>query len=354
MELFHANRQWATRPEDERFTSLDALYQATKAYAGTAKEKLVKFGELRTEAVDGDVQLVGKQGNPAKLTNWAFGQMCARLSAPASYLRELPATLACQNLNHGLASRKAEDTASLLFHSNGSLLLRALTSDKYERIWNYEVAERLVALQDLGWEPARPDIRVIDDRLPLYASDHDMFVFLRSKNVEITERGTNSPVWRGVIVENSEVGASALKLTRFMYREMCGNHIIWGASKVMELSVRHIGDARSRWQYFSTQVRKWADQSAGDENAVIEAAQSKVIAATKDEVLDAIFGKRVIGISRKTLEAGYAAVKVDEDGDPRTVWGLVQGLTRHSQTLKFADSRTELDRAAGRLLEADF
>jgi hypothetical protein len=158
MEIFKAHRQWATRPEDERFTSLQALHAACKAYANDAAEKSMPFADLRVENVEGDVQLVGKANVPAKLTHWAFGQLCSRLEAPASYLRELPATLACQNLNHGLA-RHVEDAkdalANLLFHKNGGLLLRAITTDSYTRIWNYEVAERLLDLEGQGWAPAK-------------------------------------------------------------------------------------------------------------------------------------------------------------------------------------------------------
>src|SRR5260221_5740474 len=150
MELFKANRQWATRPDDERFPTIQALHDATRAYYESAREKSVPFGEVRTEAVEGDVQLVGKAGVPAKLTHWAFGQLCNRIGAPASYLRGLPATLACQNLNHGLAARVKDAVGSamakLLFHQNGGLVLRALTSDEYTRIWNWEVAERLLDL----------------------------------------------------------------------------------------------------------------------------------------------------------------------------------------------------------------
>ena len=190
MELFKAHEQWKNRPEDERFTSLQDMYTACKAYADQAREKEVSFNDLRVEAVSGDVQLVGKAGIGAKLTNWAFGQLATRVAAPAGYLRELPATLAAQNLNHGLAKLKEEASdkvAKLLFHVNGSLLLRAVTSDEYARIWNYEVIDRLMGL--VGWEPARPDIRVIDDRLPLYASDHDMFAFLRAVDKTVEEIG---------------------------------------------------------------------------------------------------------------------------------------------------------------------
>src|SRR5712692_2741576 len=109
MELFKANRQWANRPKDERFPSIKALYEATKAYAATAVESDVAFSSLRAEAQEGEIVLVGKSNVPAKLTNWSFGQLSARAGAPANYLSTLPATLAVQNLNHGLKARTDED-----------------------------------------------------------------------------------------------------------------------------------------------------------------------------------------------------------------------------------------------------
>lgn len=362
MELFKAHRQWATRPADERFPDLETLSAATAAYARSAGEVSAPWSELRTEAIDGDVQLIGKANQPAKLTHWSFGQLAARVGAPADYLRDLPATLACQNLNHGLAHRREKDgsalvrgsgPAQILFHTNGSLLARAITSDKYARIWNYEVAERLLELVPQGWEPATPDIRPGDAATALYASDHDLFAFLRNRNLTIEEKGGGA-VYRGTIIENSEVGASALKATRFLYREMCGNHIIWGASHVIDLSVRHVGSAGRAMQRWAYELRKLSNESASDEEAKIASAQTTIIADTKEGVLDKLFGLRQLNVSRKTLEAGYAAVDPDQDGDPRSVWGIVQGLTRHSQTIPYADKRTDVDRAAGKLLAINF
>ena len=361
MELFHANRQWASRPVDERFESLEALYRATKAYGDVAREKTdVRFGDVRVENQNDDVVLTGRANVPAKLSHYAFGQLCARVGAPANYLRELPAGMAVSNLNHGLAVRSnASDTRdcklNLLFHQNDGLLLRAVTSDKYARIWNWEVADRLRDMSARGWEPARPDIRKsIGDYPALYASDHDMFAFVRNSNLSITERGSDGAVYKGVIVENSEVGASALKLTRFLYREMCGNHIIWGASKVLEISVRHVGDARERWQGYQAQLRAYAEESVSDVEAKIAKSKTAFLGKDKDAVLDALFGKRISGLSRKVIEQGYDAVLPEQDGPANTQWGIVQGLTRFSQSVPYADKRTEIDRAAGKVLEATF
>lgn len=381
MEIYKAHQQWANRPDDERFQDLQSLYNATKKYADDARTKDVPFEDIRVEANQGEVQLVGKMGIPAKFTHWAFGQLAQHVGAPASYLRELPATLAAQNLNHGLLKRAqdkaANAMASLLFHNNGGLLLRAITTDKYSRIWNYEIAQRVMDLTELGFEPARPDVRIITrhkkdcslnaeqftgsaetlngctcpENLPLYASDHDMFVFLRNPNLTVSEKGSSGAVYKGLIARNSEVGAAAFELMSFLYREMCGNHIIWGASRVLDLKIRHVGSARDRVGNFLAQVRSYAEESTSDLEAKIARAKTVLIADTKEAVLDAVFGKRS-GLTRKDAEGGYDAVVEDQDGPANTVWGFAQGVTRFSQSQPFGDKRTAIDRAAGRILES--
>jgi hypothetical protein len=161
-------------------------------------------------------------------------------------------------------------------------------------------------------------------------------------------------IYKGVIISNSEVGASALKIKKFLFREMCGNHIICDASEVVDVSVRHVGGARGKWSAYFAAIHKYANESVSDLEAKIAASKVKLIGATKEEVLDALFGKRGIGISRKTLEASYDAVNREQDGDPNSVWGFVQGVTRHSQTLEHTDKRTELDAAAGKIMDTWF
>lgn len=391
MELFKASSQWSQRPIDERFASLEDLHRHCKQYHDTAAEKDVPFADLRVEADGADVLLLGTGRAPARLTHWAFGQLASHVGAPASYLRELPATLACHNLNHGLAKRVKEATGSalakLLFHTNGSLLLRAITSGQYSRIWNYEIAERLLDMQANGWEPAKPTMawgkdpsvcilcegtgradgigergtldtageRCVQCRgtgkaqPALYASDHDLFAFVINKQAMIEDPENHTPLYRGMIWENSEVGASKLRGTRFYFAEICGNHIIWGARNVVEISLRHVGDVRERYGAFAVQMKEYANESASEDQAQISLLRYKLIASSKEDVLDALFGKRTVGLSMRTLEAGYEAVK-PEDGDARTPWGIAQGLTRYSQTIPYADKRMEVDRAAGRIL----
>jgi hypothetical protein len=381
--LYKASNQWSTRPADERFETVQDLYAATVGYRNAAAEATLDLKQLRVEAIDGEVSLVGRANNPARLTHWSFGQIASRVSAPAAYLRTLPATLAAQNLNHGLA-KGGEGNAKALFHSNGSLVLRCLTSDQYTRIWNSDVAQRLQDLPE-GWRvpPARPvnagqpgtriateadviasghrglGIKVGDTIAPagLYASDHDLFGFFINEDRRIAEPGNPEGLSRGFFVWNSEVGASAFGVTTFLYRSVCGNHIVWDASNVSEIRIIHKGQANARaFEGLRAELTRYADDSASDIEARIKVARSYSLGQTKDDVLDAVFGKKINGLTRGVIEQAYdlAEEHTDTDGSPRTVWGLVQGLTRASQVTPYADERVRIDKAANKVLQIAF
>jgi hypothetical protein len=58
-------------------------------------------------------------------------------------------------------------------------------------------------------------------------------------------------------------------------------------------------------------------------------------------------------LTETRIEQAYREAEAHEqtDGPPGSVWGMVNGITRLSQREPWADVRTALDRAAGRLLD---
>lgn len=83
-------------------------------------------------------------------------------------------------------------------------------------------------------------------------------------------------------------------------------------------------------------------------------ARNFIIAGTKEEVLDKLFGKKIL--SRDQLEAAYEiAEQTDQHGgNPKTAWGMANGITRLSQQTPFADKRNQIDRAASKVLSMAF
>ena len=393
MQIMKAHNQWATRPAEERFWDLQELHNHCKTVHGNAAEATAVLGDLRVEADNSDLKLVGKQGVPATISHFAFGQLAARVKAPAGYLRGLPPTLAAQNLNHGLKELgAASDTKSrLLLHRNGNLVLRAATSEKYARVWNDELVERVIDVLPDGWRapPARPvgiagertrtatdadvvrlsqhlglSVKVGDTIAPagLYASDKDMFLFLINENDPVSD-GTNHPLFRGMMLWNSEVGDMSLGGMAFLLKGVCGNHIIHDATNVFEFNFRHVGRVQSRTNSaLEVEIKKYAESSATEQTTKIEAAKRMVLGATKDEVIDAVLGfartKKLAGLNEPVLSAAYDRAEEHSSWygvGPKTVYGMVNGLTEVSQKItSHTDDRMAIDKAAGRVMELAF
>lgn len=383
--LYEASDQWAKRPADERYWTIDEMLSTARRYHASAEEARVNLAELRLAGnEDNRLALVDNDGNQAALTNWSFRQLARRVQAPSGYLEGLPAPIAAAALTHGLKKLGDDGTnCNVLVHNNGSYVCRSFMSDSYSRIWNDDVIEKLMALKYQGWRvpPARPamenqpgarpateadilnqkdfwgQIKVGQMIAPagLYCSDHDMFAFMVNDEVRI-EDGTDGGLARGFFISNSEVGAAALKVTRFLYRYCCSNHVVWDVSDVEELKIIHVGHNASRYSWrVETALKQYANESQAGDVARIQRAKSLVLGADKGEVIEAVFRNARIGLTKTETERAYEAAERQSDlfkgtGTPRSAWGLAQGITAMSQASLFADERVRLDRAAGRIL----
>lgn len=390
MEIFKASNQWATRPADQTFWGLKDAKEAASAHKASAVEFERPWSDLRVEAVDGNVALMGKAGVPAELTHYAFSQLAKNAQFPADPLRKLPATLACQVLNHQIkALIPGDKIAALMAHRNGSMVLRSVLTERYERYWNADLLELLDRrLTPDGWRtaPARPGpsrandariraatetdvidwgkvgnglaIKVGDQIGPagVYVSDHDMFTLLVRPDRTIEVPGAT--LHKFALLWNSEVGERALGGMTGYLDMVCGNHILWGARDVCEFSIRHVGEVESKFRQVALTMRQYADDSVSEDKARILSAQSKVLGASKDEVLETLLGinaKARLGLGQGVMEDAYdTAARTPRYGNPRSVWGIVNGLTEVSQGTGYTEDRVKIDRAAGKLMEVTF
>uniref|UniRef100_B0T7K3 Two component transcriptional regulator, winged helix family n=1 Tax=Caulobacter sp. (strain K31) TaxID=366602 RepID=B0T7K3_CAUSK len=159
--------EWFSRPDDERYLSLGALYAAVHARAEHATSRTVETRRLRVEADrDGAARLaliMPGRDEPVAPTHWSFGQLCGLVGAPAGYLRDLPAPLAGINLQHGLLSHRAE-LIKTLETDDGRVELRAVTGPDYGRIWDHELVAAVMKIAGDGTGDTRwkvPGLRAI-------------------------------------------------------------------------------------------------------------------------------------------------------------------------------------------------
>jgi hypothetical protein len=371
--LGHASKQWRDRPADERFTTLEALRDATVAYRDASKVVSTTAAKLRADVRQGEVVLIGPGGGGAIPTHHAFGQLCSRVGAPAGYLRQLPGELAAQALDHGLREAGSDVSTKLLLRNGAEgREVHAITSDSYGRVWNAEIAQRLVDLQAAQPYWTFPEaFRKVGGRagqagktLPVaFASDHDLFVFLTDyeHGVEVRQAdGSTHTLARGFTISNSEVGAGRLEARYFLFDYVCSNVLIWGARVLADVDIVHRGKARARFADgfadLARDLRSLAHGSAREEQEQISRAQRTLVADTKGEVVSTLFGrfgKR--GLSKGIIEAAYEVVaETPRYGDPRSVWAVTNGLTEVSQRAKHADERRKVDELAADVLSMAF
>lgn len=378
--LSTASTQWATRPADERFTSLDDMQNHFDRLRDTSRAVVVSSRRLEARPASDNpnhgIEIFGPNGHGYAPTNWSFGQLAQLAEAPAGYLRSLPAPIAADCINYGLQfKRSIEDVGVLLQRpvetgytsalnpvyegevtpvTAGAPILAAATGPRYGRIWNADVVR---ALRGRFGDGVTGDFRVpgefgqavtVDNRnTTLYAGDRDMFVFLADEEhrIEIPNRRNGEPgtLARGFFAWNSEVGASTFGVATFLFDYVCKNRTVWGPADYKQITVRHTAGAPDRFvEEVAPALVSYANSSTASVVEGIEAARAARIDDV-DEFLAKRFGKRTV--------EGLKAVHLAEEGRPiESLWDAANAVTAKAKAITWQDERVAMERQAGELL----
>lgn len=358
-QLFAASREWASRPDDQRYLSMADLKSAVEQRRKESWTATPSTNRLRAIPVEGNglaVQLYDPSHGETRLlspTNWGFGQLCQYAQAPAAYLRKIPSELAAINLQWGLEHSPLRDDTLVLAQSNGGNYLRSMTSSSYGRIWDAQVVEAVERVNyDGRWQIPAATYKDVQPKraTTLYASDRDVFIFLVDPANPIEVPGEAEPLFRGFYTWNSEVGSAVFGLTTFLYRRVCDNRIIWGATDVKELRIRHTGGAPDRFAYEGERYLKtYANESAGKLIEQIRAAKAAPVPINegKGETVQDWLQSR--GFTKAQAKASYDSA-IAEEGRARTVWDIVNGVTAYARSVTHTDERVTLETKAGKLM----
>lgn len=368
--IMKASHQWATRPDDQRFTSLDELVAHTRRMREISKAAVIPSRRIEAVAIEDDATQRGLAimagGNPTTPTHWAFGQLAGQVGAPAGYLRSLPAPIAAAALNYGVFRRPVEDTGVLVRERDG-IELAAVTGPRYGRIWNADVAQQL---RNRFGDGITGDFTVPGEfgeavdvnksNTTIYASDRDMFVFLADEKnrIEVPGRrnmrgGSTGEMARGFFVWNSEVGSATLGIATFLFDYVCSNRIVWGAQGYEEIKVMHYASAPERFaEEVAPAIEAYARKSTDSITKAIEDAKR---ARVEGDNLDAFLKKIKLPGQGKTLtKAQIEGVKTahfaEEDRPIENVWDVTVGMTAFAKGIKHQDERVRFEKAAGSVM----
>ena len=368
MELMNANRQWSSRPADERFRSLHELaafcgYEKTNSARRVLPNRGLTVVPSATDPLD--IAVSGPNGHPAQFTHWAFSQLASLAGVPSSYIRAsgMPGALAADCLNWGLHHARSVESVSVLLRKreddagNRSVYASAFNGPDYGVVWNADIADTLIREFGDGvtgaWrvpgEFGKSLDRVTKDNTTLYASDRDMWCFLadEDRRVEVPNRrnGQSGSLARGFYISNSEVGASRLVLGMFLFDYVCCNRIIWGAEQHTEIKIRHTSGAPHRWlEEVKPILRQYAEASPASVSDTIAAARQQKIKGDVETFLASRFGK-------STADRIQATHQLEEMRPIETLWDAVTGATAFARQIEHVDARVKIERSAGELLK---
>jgi len=386
--LMQASRQWASRPADERFTSLHDLHAVSKKAREDSVQSVVSTRQIEVQPHPADpmrgITIVGDHGQ-ADPTNWSFGQLASLAGAPASYLRKLPAPIVADAMNYGLRfNRDAEEVGVLrtkqdisvaapgeLFAGEipaGSSMernthqvaqhqeLRAATGPRYGRVWNSDIVGAMI---DKFGDGVTGNFRVPGEfgkltpvtkaNTTIYGSDRDMFVFLadETNRKEIKDRrdGQSGSLARGFFVWNSEVGSQSIGAAFFLFDYVCMNRIVWGVQEFKEMRLRHTASAPDRWlEEISPVLMEYSQASAAPIEQTIREAQQKRV----DDDLEKFLRNRFSASESRAIQ--QAAIR--EEGRPiETLWDATAAVTAHAKSIPHQDTRVAMERKGGALLD---
>jgi hypothetical protein len=288
----------------------------------------------------------------------SLGHLATLVGAPAGYLRTLPSNHVATLLNHGLSvATPAYDDGrvKLLASHDGAgraIGLRAITSTSYGRVWDVDVAERVMGLAERfdgrlhpapGW----------DGTISCYTGDRDTFMLLIDGGSVIEEPNgfghRPSQLHRGIMVRNSETGAAAFELLMFWFRVICGNYQIHDGTIYGSMSMRHTKHMPSRLTdgAFAASLKRVLDADTTAERAIIGRAMQVLLPAPREERVKWVREKARVG-------AGVAGQVIDmaeqEEGDSRTLWQVIQGGTAVARDMAWQDEAMGLSRTMTGLL----
>lgn len=383
--------QWATRPDHERFTSLPEMYDHAKYIESRSGRAKVSRNQIAVEPDGNDLLVIVDGKAAARPTYSAFTHLADAYGRHADYLRTLPAPIAAQCLNHHIRSGSGSDAAisaqkdmfglsvitdaqakqydhSLLLMRPEQddkadlepLMLRAVQGPDYGHINNSSV---IGLLQDRFGDGVTGDWRVPGEfgvavaqvtkaNTSLFMGEEDLFIGLSDERnkVEIERRGKASPMSRGLLMWNSEVGSRTFGFCLFYFDYACMNRIFWGVENYVEVNMRHSKNAVSR--FLSEAVPALTEYLALDtDKSMVRAIEhAKTIplvidgnASKRDALLASVVGKRKVPIVLAQHEA-------EEFRPVETVWDATTALTAHARVLTNPAERYKIERATGDIL----
>lgn len=335
--LTKASQELFRRTPDETFSSMQELRQHCQERKEKSLDKWLPPRSLKAVPIMGELILASGDGEPCRMNDWSFTQLCSLAKVSKDTVNRLSAETA----GKVFAETIPQATKPVQLFTEGPHL-RSLHGVSYTRLFNAEVLAMLAEYAvDFGPPPVG-----IDGKTGLYAGEQDMFCFcIDPTGWAEVEGQAFAP---GFFVWNSEVGKRSVGVSTFWFQAVCRNHIVWDAADVVELTRRHtgqVGEALADIRGVIEELVRTRDSRKDGFVAVVRKAMEAKLGDTAEEAMK-VLAEQGIG---KTL--AKRALEVARGEGRFTIFSVVDALTRLAGEIEYAGERHEADQKAASLLK---
>ena len=336
--------------------SLLSLAQELERQLRSKKDLVVSSALLRHDTDDtGTTSLVIEEATGLRrygVTNLARRQLADKLKIPYTYferMRQSHPVLLDRNVNTWL---RADDDRRMVRTLDGNV--RALLSDRYRRLDNFDLAESVLPiLQQL------PEVKFESVEL----TETRMYIKVVTPRL-IFEMAPGDIVQAGVAITNSEVGQGTLSVQPLLYRLLCRNGLI---ASDRSLRKTHVGRALGAEDDGVTVYKD--DTLRADDKAfflkvrdVVQAAVSEATFRQAAQKMQKTLQIPLSGDPVRTVEVlanRYDLNEAERSGVLRHLiaegdlsgFGLVNAVTHYSQDVEDYDRATEFEILGGKLID---
>jgi len=287
------------------------------------------------------------------VTELARRQLADKLKIPYAYFErmrgEQPALLD-RNVNTWLGAEG--DERRLIRTLDGRV--RAVLSDKYRRLDNYDLAEHVLPILQRLDGVRFESVELTETR---------MYLKVVTPRVQ-REIATGDIVQAGVVISNSEVGHGTLSVSPLVFRLICRNGLIAADRSMKKTHVGRVleGDA--------AQVITFKDDTLrADDHAfflkvrdVVEEAVSEAALTVLSEKMQRTMGIVLSGDPVRSVEVLADRFALNEgertgvlrhliEGGDLSAFGLVNAVTGYSQSVEDYDRATDFEALGGRMID---
>lgn len=292
---------------------------------------------------DGSLQIPSLSPVSIPMTNWAHKQLANKLDIPTGYynrMLEQDKPLLSSNVN-----RWMNESNSLLVRTECGTA-RAVLSSKYKIVQNRLI---LLTVLDTLTNMQRPFIT-------RSLTESDTTFYAKFVGEETYDMGKGDLHRGGIVIRNSEIGASRLQVDFFICRLSCGNDAIFGGEGISKIHIGRKLDAGL--------IDFASDTIEADNTAMMKALRDIVHTAFDPAGIQSIYNRvklakeNVVQETAQVIRQIQAQNKLSDQLTDRllvslqgnTQFDIVQTLTLNAQYIKNEDDRIWMEELGGELL----